>query len=118
MIVSEVVTPNLVTVTLDDTLSYTASLLREYGFHHYLPVGRANAAQSAWFANQQQRNAPLVLEGMFIASDIELVMARYEPGSGEQPWRLALQMRYKTGENYHRGITVASDNAHVIMGTD
>jgi acetoin utilization protein AcuB len=64
MIVSEVMTTQLVTVTPNDSLSHAASLLRQHQFHH-LPVVRA--------VNQHEnRNSLPVLEGLLSSYDIDL----------------------------------------------
>src|ERR1700694_2846374 len=90
MIVSEVMTTKLVTVTPGDTLSHAANLMRQHQFHH-LPVVRGTAGQSAWMASRQERSAPLVLEGMLTSLDIDRAADRNHVG--EQPQPLWEEMR-------------------------
>ena len=63
MIVSEVMTTKLVTVTPDDSLSHAANLLRQHRFHH-LPVVKAR--QGYRIQGQQELSRPSwpVLEGL------------------------------------------------------
>jgi len=82
MIVSEVMTTQLVTVTPEDSLSHAANLLRQHQFHH-LPVVRA-------MKQHETRNAWPVLEGLITAYDIDLAASveTDDSGNGEQhPWQ-------------------------------
>ena len=56
MIVSEVMTTSLVTVTPGDTLSHAANLLRQYQFHH-LPVVKAKSTIGMREPDQAPRKA-------------------------------------------------------------
>ncbi len=86
MIISEVMTTKLVTVTPGDTLSYAANLLRQHQFHH-LPVVRGAAGQSAWMASRQERSTPPVLEGMLTANDIDVAAERNHAAEQlQRPW--------------------------------
>jgi acetoin utilization protein AcuB len=81
MIVSEVMTTKLVTVTPNDSLSHAASLLRQHQFHH-LPVVRA-------LYRHETGNARPVLEGLITSYDIDLAasVGAKNSDSGEQhPW--------------------------------
>ncbi len=71
MIVSEVMTTKLVTVTPDDSLSHAANLLRQYQFHH-LPVVKAR--QEMKIPGQQRFSQPSwpILEGLVTSYDIDL----------------------------------------------
>ena len=86
MIVSEVMSTKLITVTPDDTLSHAANLLRQYQFHH-LPVVRTLETGGAHKAG----NATLLLEGMLTSNDIDLVVALGKRSSSgdllHQPWQ-------------------------------
>ena len=90
MIVSEVMTTKLVTVTPDDTLSHAANLLRQYQFHH-LPVVRTLETEGTYKAEYGAGNAPLLLEGMLTSYDIDLVVALGKQSSSgdllHQPWQ-------------------------------
>jgi acetoin utilization protein AcuB len=89
MIVSEVMTTRLVTVTPDDTLSHAANLLRQYQFHH-LPVVRAT--QRLKILNQPndtQASLP-ILEGLISSGDVELAAslgAENSQANKQHPWQ-------------------------------
>src|SRR5712692_1117131 len=89
MIVSEVMTTRLVTVTPDDTLIHAANLLRQYQFHH-LPVIKAKSTIGMREPGQAPRKALPVLEGLLTSNDIDLASS---PGSWsssdvlQQPWQ-------------------------------
>jgi acetoin utilization protein AcuB len=90
MIVREVMTTKLVTVTPDDTLSHAVSLFRQYQFHH-LPVVRAGRKQAETQGTQRRtRDSLPVLEGLLTSSDIDLEVAMGTEHSGDalrQPWQ-------------------------------
>jgi len=89
MIVSEVMTTKLVTVTPDDTLSHAANLLRQYQFHH-LPVVRASHTQRTWVTEQQTQKSKAVLEGLLTSQDIDMAAAIGTQSAGDvlqQPWQ-------------------------------
>lgn len=71
MIVSEVMTTKLVTVTPDDSLSHAANLFQQYQFHH-LPV--VKVTQKFKIQGQQHLSQPSwpVLEGLITSYDIDL----------------------------------------------
>lgn len=82
MIVSEVMTTQLVTVTPEDSLSHAANLLRQHQFHH-LPVVRA-------MKQHETHNSWPVLEGLITAYDIDLAagVETNDSSNGEQhPWQ-------------------------------
>src|ERR1700694_437519 len=78
MIVSEVMTTQLITVTPNDTLSHAANLLRQHQFHH-LPVVRA-------MHQHEPRNSWPVLEGLITSYDIDLAASggTKDSSNGEQ----------------------------------
>jgi acetoin utilization protein AcuB len=79
MIVRDVMTTKLITVTPDDTLSHAANLLRQYQFHH-LPVVKASTAGS---------KRP-ILEGLLTSQDIDMAAAVGSLSSTDllhQPWQ-------------------------------
>ncbi len=89
MIVSEVMTTDLVTVTPNDSLSHAANLLRQHQFHH-LPV--VKDAPRLKFLGQQQFTQPSwpVLEGLITSSDIDLaatVGAENSLNNDQHPWQ-------------------------------
>ncbi len=90
MIVREVMTTKLVTVTPDDTLSHAVSLFRQYQFHH-LPVVRAGSKQAETLGTQRRtRDSLAVLEGLLTSSDIDLAVAVGTESSGDvlrRPWQ-------------------------------
>src|SRR5215467_6396522 len=81
MIVSEVMTTQLVTVTPDDSLSHAASLLRQHQFHH-LPVVRP-------LHRHETSHSWPVLEGLITYYDIDLAASLEANNSSkleQQPW--------------------------------
>jgi acetoin utilization protein AcuB len=73
MIIRDIMTTKLVTVTPDDTLIHAANLLRQHQFHH-LPVTRTeNIAEHK--AEYTVRHTLLILEGLLTSQDIELAAA-------------------------------------------
>ncbi len=89
MIVSEVMTTNLVTVTPEDSLSHAANLLRQHQFHH-LPVVKATPRLKL-IGLPYGTQAPLpVLEGLITSNDIELAATLGTEGSltnERHPWQ-------------------------------
>src|SRR5437763_4302877 len=84
MIVSEVMTTRLITITPGDTLSHAANLLRQYQFHH-LPVVRSTFGVSDTGSGQQP-----VLEGLLTSQDIDVAAAVGTWSSSEllhRPWQ-------------------------------
>jgi len=102
MIVREVMTTRLVTITPDDTLSHAVSLFRQHQFHH-LPVVRAARKQAATLGTQRRtRDSLPVLEGLLTSSDIDLAAAGETEGSGDasrRPWQ-----ERRVAEVMHRAI--------------
>jgi acetoin utilization protein AcuB len=89
MIVSEVMTTEIVTVTPADSLSHVANLLRQHQFHH-APVVRGTGSHNAWGVDRLTQSAKPLLEGLITSQDIELAVAG-EPnnagGGSQQPWQ-------------------------------
>ena len=84
MIVSEVMTTRLITITPGDTLSHAANLLRQYQFHH-LPVVRSTFGVSDTGSGQRP-----VLEGLLTSQDIDVAAAVGTWSSSEllhRPWQ-------------------------------
>ena len=89
MIVNEVMTTNLVTVTPEDTLGHAANLLRQHQFHH-LPVVKASSTVRTWPTNQPTQRPKLVLEGLVTSQDIDIATVIDTQSSGDlplQPWQ-------------------------------
>lgn len=86
MIVSEVMTTRLVTVTADDTLSHAANLLRQYQFHH-LPV--IKGAPVYYGMLDTTRGQRPVLEGLLTSHDIDMAAAVGGSSSDilRRPWQ-------------------------------
>jgi acetoin utilization protein AcuB len=109
MIVSEVMTTKLVTVTADDTLSHAANLLRQYQFHH-LPVVRTSDAIETPGVDQASRKT-LLLEGLLTSQDIELAATLGTWSSSEvlhRPWQ-----ERQVVEVMHRATVRVSPNTSV-----
>lgn len=90
MIVSEVMSTRLITVTPDDTLSHAANLLRQYQFHH-LPVVQALETGGTPGTKYEARDSLLLLEGLLTSHDIDLVVALSKQSSSgdllQRPWQ-------------------------------
>ncbi|HLH61032.1 MAG TPA: CBS domain-containing protein [Ktedonobacteraceae bacterium] len=89
MIVSEVMTTKLITVTPTDTLSHAANLLRQYQFHH-LPVV-ASSDSAAWPGYMDTgRKAMPEFQGLLTSQDIDVAAAMGRWSSSEvlhRPWQ-------------------------------
>jgi acetoin utilization protein AcuB len=99
MIVSEIMTTKLITVTPDDTLSHAANLLRQYQFHH-LPVVRATTTVETLDSDQKSRKTLPVLEGLLTSQDINMAASLGTWSSSDllhQPWqeRRVLEMMHR-----------------------
>lgn len=89
MIVSEVMTTKLITVTPDDTLSHAANLLRQYQFHH-LPVVTATGPNEWSGYTGSGQNALPEFQGLLTSQDIDLAAAMGKWSSSEvlhRPWQ-------------------------------
>src|SRR5438045_6669324 len=90
MIVREVMTTSLITVTLDDTLSHAANLLRQHQFHH-LPVVRVAKAPQTGKTGYSAQQRPLLIEGLLTSYDIDLAVELEKQHSSdetmEKPWQ-------------------------------
>jgi acetoin utilization protein AcuB len=90
MIVSEVMSTKLVTVTPDDTLSHAANLLRQYQFHH-LPVVQALETGGPHSTASGAGGSLLLLQGLLTTHDIDLVVALGNQSSSgdllQRPWQ-------------------------------
>ena len=88
MIVREVMTTSLITVTPDDTLSHAANLLRQHQFHH-LPVIRVAHAPEAGKSSYTAPNARLLLEGLLTSYDIDMAveLVRQSSTNNTIPWQ-------------------------------
>src|SRR6266566_9236258 len=90
MIVREVMTTSLITVTPDDTLSHAANLLRQHQFHH-LPVARTAHAPEAGKSGYSAPKARILLEGLLTSYDIDLAVELERQSSAnntvERPWQ-------------------------------
>jgi acetoin utilization protein AcuB len=85
LIVNDIMTTNLITVTPDETLAHAANLFRQHNFHH-LPVARTVDI----LASQEQPHKALLLEGLLTAQDIDLAaaLAQQEGASApQQSWQ-------------------------------
>ena len=87
MIVSEVMTTQLVTVTPGDTLSHAANLLRQHQFHQ-LPV--VKETQRLKILNQPNQASLPILVGLIGSGDTELAAslgAENTQANEEHPWQ-------------------------------
>ena len=109
MIVSEVMTTKLVTVTPDDTLSHAANLLRQYQFHHLPVVKDARAIETLEKGHTTHKN--LLLEGLLTSQDIELAASSGKWSSSDvlhRPWQ-----ERRVVEVMHRAAIRVSPNTSV-----
>src|ERR1700731_2474549 len=89
MIVSEVMTTKLITVTPDDTLSHAASLLRQYQFHHLPVVTSTGSNEWSGYTGKSQRALP-EFRGLLTSQDIDLAADMGKLSSSDllrRPWQ-------------------------------
>lgn len=90
LIVRDIMTTRLITVTPEDTLAHAANLLRQYQFHH-LPVARVvDGITAIADSSSSKPGKALLLEGLLTAQDIDLAatLARQEGASdAQQSWQ-------------------------------
>jgi acetoin utilization protein AcuB len=100
MIVQDIMTTELVTVSPDDTLAHAATLLRQHQFHHLPVVHTIYLAQQP---GERKRRTQLILEGLLTSQDIDLAAAL-----GEQDATMATQsanwMERRVVEVMHRAL--------------
>ena len=90
MIVSEIMTTKMVTISPDNTLVHAANLFRQYQFHH-LPVVRHVPAPGEKKTSYEAAPTLLELQGVLTAQAIEMVAAESKHlSSGDllrRPWQ-------------------------------
>jgi len=90
MIVSEIMTTKMVTISPDNTLVHAANLFRQYQFHH-LPVVRHVPAPGAKKTSYGAAHTLLELQGVLTAQVIEMVAVESKHlSSGDllrRPWQ-------------------------------
>ena len=111
MLVSEVMTTKLATVTPDDTLSHATNLLRQYQFHH-LPVVRVSKAVGSFDPNHPTHKT-LLLEGLLTSQDIELAASSSKWSSSDllqHPWqeRRVIEMMHRASIRVSPNTSVAA----------
>ncbi len=107
MIVGEVMTTRLVTVSPEDTLSHAANLLRQYQFHH-LPVVRVLSIHKANDAEHTSPSSLRLLEGLLTSHDIDLAAALGSQSSSDllhRPWQ-----ELRVSEYMHRATIRVTPN--------
>ncbi len=110
MIVSEIMTTKIITVTPDDTLSHAANLLRQYQFHH-LPVVKASSASETLESDQASRRPLTTLEGLLTSQDIDMAATLGTWSSGDvlqRPWQ-----ERRVAEVMHRAALRVTPNTSV-----
>src|SRR5216684_1720624 len=122
MIVSEIMTTKLVTVTPDDTLSHAANLLRQYQFHH-LPVVRATTTVETLESDQKSRKTLPVLEGLLTSQDIDMAASLGTWSSSDllhQPWqeRRVLEMMHRATVRVSPTTSVAAAAQILVIASD
>jgi acetoin utilization protein AcuB len=111
MIVSEVMTTKLVTVTPEDTLSHAANLLRQHQFHH-LPVVRILHTHKTGDAEHAPQTPVLLLEGLLTSQDIDLAATLGSRSSSSELLRRPWQEQY-VSEFMHRATIRVTPNISV-----
>ncbi len=87
LIVRDIMTTKLITVTSDDTLAHAANLLRQHGFHH-LPVARMVNGVALQQQESEKPGKALLLEGLLTAQDIDLAVALAQQEGAGDPQQL------------------------------
>src|ERR1700731_3918351 len=87
LIVRDIMTTKLITVTPDDTLAHAANLLRQHGFHH-LPVARMVKGVTFQQQENEKPGKALLLEGLLTAQDIDLAAALAQQEGADDPQQL------------------------------
>ena len=88
MIVNEVMTTRLITVTPDDTLSHAANLLRQYQFHHLPVVTSTDSNEWSGYSGGQKDLSEF--QGLLTSQDIDLAAAMGTWSSSDvlrRPWQ-------------------------------
>ena len=110
MIVSEVMTTKLITVTPDDTLGHAANLLRQYQFHHLPVVTSTGSSDRIGYVHGGQ-GASLEFQGLLTSQDIDLAAATGSSSSSDvlhRPW-----LERFVAEVMHRSIIRVAPNTSV-----
>ena len=74
LIVRDIMTTKLITLTPDDSLAHAANLFRQHQFHH-LPVVRTVNVVSSQHLNDEKPRKGLLLEGLLTSQDIDMASA-------------------------------------------
>jgi len=110
MIVGEVMTTRLVTVSPEDTLSHAANLLRQYQFHH-LPVIHTLSIHKANDVGHTSPSLLHLLDGLLTSHDIDLAAALGSQSSSDllhRPWQ-----EQRVSEHMHRAAIRVTPNISV-----
>lgn len=100
IVVRDIMTTKLVTVSSDDTLGHAANLLRQRQFHH-LPVTRTLHLSASDGTGSSTRRKALLFEGILTSQDIDLAAALAEQNTPEsassRPWpeRRVVEMMHR-----------------------
>jgi acetoin utilization protein AcuB len=74
LIVRDIMTTKLITLTPDDSLAHAANLFRQHHFHHLPVVQTVNIVGSQHLAGEKPRKG-LLLEGLLTSQDIDMASA-------------------------------------------
>src|SRR6266487_682508 len=74
LIVRDIMTTKLLTVTPDDSLAHAANLFRQHKFHH-LPVVRTVNVVSSQHLDDEKPRKGFLLEGLLTSQDIDMASA-------------------------------------------
>src|SRR5436305_13023146 len=100
MIVQDIMTTGLVTVSPDDTLAHAANLFRQHQFHHLPVVHTVYLEQQP---GEKKRKTRLILEGLLTSQDIDLAAALEEPNS-VAAMQVPVWMERRVVEVMHRAL--------------
>jgi acetoin utilization protein AcuB len=105
MIVRDIMTTKLITISPDDTLSHAANLLRQYQFHH-LPVVRTVHRADAQHSEHETHRSVYTLEGVLTSSDIDVVVAVARQNTSSEALKGSWQERRVVEVMHHATICV------------
>jgi acetoin utilization protein AcuB len=110
MIVSEIMTTKVVTVSPDDTLIHAANLFRQYQFHH-LPVVRHIAVPGEKHTSYVMHKTLLELQGLLTSEDIDLVVAASKQSSSGDLLRRSWQEQRVSEVMHHASLRVTPNTS-------
>ena len=105
MIVSEIMTTKIVTISPDDTMVHAANLFKQYQFHH-LPVVRHVPIHGAKKTVYGTSQTVLELQGLVTSQDIDLAVAESKRSSSGDLLHYSWQEQPVAKVMHHAGLRV------------